>query len=71
MKENDPFYEIDEYINDLVDEWHDSPRIKSGLQEFLGMNDKQYAAWVREPHRFYSSGSGQLWIEETLGRRNK
>lgn len=63
--------EIEEYIDDLVDMWHegeDNWKEYRSLSEFLGMTPDQYKLWVETPSKFYTSGIGQMYIKDILGK---
>lgn len=41
-------------IDDYVDTWHDSEAEKGvTLHAFLGMNEHEYALWMRDPNAIY------------------
>lgn len=35
-------------LDDLVDQWHDSPDDGVSLQQFLGMTDEEFDPWARD-----------------------
>lgn len=38
---------IADMVDDLVDAWHERTEEMRTLQEFLGLTDDEYAAWLR------------------------
>ena len=40
-------------IDDFIDRWHEAPEGRE-LHEFLGMSEKEYARWLRQPNALAS-----------------
>ncbi len=40
--------EVNKKLDDLIDEWHESPEDGTSLHEFLGMTWEEYAIWVKD-----------------------
>lgn len=39
---------LNDYLNDFVAQWHNSPTDDGPLHEFLGMTDLEYAVWTKD-----------------------
>lgn len=54
------------YVNSLIIQRFSEKKNSQPLCEYLGMNDKQYALWIKDPKYFFSSPLGKKYIEDIL-----
>lgn len=42
--EGDP--DADRMINDIIDEWHETPGLNIALHDYLGLSREEYSQWL-------------------------